>query len=169
MSSVWRMVAAFGLLNIVLLRLGAFSRESAMRRLSRRLGLVVRAIEFADGALAVDVDNERTYRVCEEILARRAAITQIAGSPSPPERHGIAVTPTIEPHKITDEARESVRMLFMAKHALWGGGMHPEDGNHAIYHHEVRTTLESLQLNLTLADKYDVLFESPTSTSCFRC
>ena len=73
MKSVWRMIAAFGLHNIVLLRLGAYSREAAMRRLSRRLGLVVRAIEFTDGSLAVDVDNERTYRVCEELLARRAA------------------------------------------------------------------------------------------------
>ena len=73
MKSVWRMIAAFGLHNIVLLRMGAFSRESAMRRLSRRLGLVVRAIEFTDGALAVDVDNERTYRVCEALLAKRAA------------------------------------------------------------------------------------------------
>ena len=72
MKSVWRMIAAFGLHNIVLLRMGAFSRESAMRRLSRRLGLVVRAIEFTDGALAVDVDNERTFRVCEELLAQRA-------------------------------------------------------------------------------------------------
>lgn len=73
MKSVWRMIAAFGLHNIVLLRLGAFSREAAMRRLSRRLKLVVKAIEFTDGALAVDVDNERTYRVCEELLAKRAA------------------------------------------------------------------------------------------------
>ena len=77
MKSVWRMIAAFGLHNIVLLRMGVFSRESAMRRLSRRLGLVVRAIEFADGALAVDVDNERTYRVCEELLARRGAIERL--------------------------------------------------------------------------------------------
>ena len=73
MKSVWRMVTAFGPHNILMLRLGLFSREAAMRRLSRRLGLVVRAIEFADGALAVDVDNERTYRVCEELLAKRAA------------------------------------------------------------------------------------------------
>jgi GTP:adenosylcobinamide-phosphate guanylyltransferase len=73
MKSVWRMIAAFGLHNIVLLRMGVFSREAAMRRLSRRLGLVVRAIEVTDGSLAVDVDNERTYRVCEELLAKRAA------------------------------------------------------------------------------------------------
>lgn len=51
--------------------------------------------------------------------------------------------------------------MFIAKHALWGGGMHPEDGNHAIYHHEVRTTLESLNLNLRVANSYDVLFEDP--------
>ncbi|MEE4287788.1 MAG: phosphoribosylglycinamide synthetase [Erythrobacter sp.] len=62
---------------------------------------------------------------------------------------------------MTDEARERVRLLFMAKHALFGGGMHPEDGNHAIYHHEVRTTLESLGLNLSLANSYDVLFTRP--------
>lgn len=74
MKSIWRMIAAFGLHNIVLMRLGAFSREAAMRRLSRKLGLIVRAIEFTDGSLAVDVDNERTYRVCEELLAKRQAL-----------------------------------------------------------------------------------------------
>lgn len=67
----------------------------------------------------------------------------------------------IQPLRIPDEAKERVRLLFMAKHALWGGGMHPEDGNHAIYHHEVRTTLEDLGLNLRLADNYQVLFTDP--------
>ncbi|MCB2087007.1 MAG: phosphoribosylglycinamide synthetase [Sphingomonadaceae bacterium] len=67
----------------------------------------------------------------------------------------------LEPIRIPDEAKERVRLLFMAKHVLWGGGMHPEDGNHAIYHHEVRTTLENLGLNLQLANTYKVLFERP--------
>lgn len=58
-------------------------------------------------------------------------------------------------------------MLFMAKHALWGGGMHPEDGNHAIYHHEVRTTLEELGLNLQLANSYNVLFTDPGADFVF--
>ncbi|MCL4671726.1 MAG: phosphoribosylglycinamide synthetase, partial [Sphingomonadaceae bacterium] len=58
----------------------------------------------------------------------------------------------IEPLRIPDEAKERVRLLFMAKHVLWGGGMHPEDGNHAIYHHEVRTSLENLGLNLQLSN-----------------
>lgn len=76
-------------------------------------------------------------------------------------------TPAIEPLTIPDEAKERIRLLFMAKHALWGGGMHPEDGNHAIYHHEVRTTLESLDLNLRLADSYNVLFERPDADFVF--
>jgi GTP:adenosylcobinamide-phosphate guanylyltransferase len=71
MKSVARMIAAFGLHNIVLLRLGAFDVDGAMRRLSRRLGVIVKATRFADGALAIDVDNARTYGVCEELLAKR--------------------------------------------------------------------------------------------------
>jgi D-alanine-D-alanine ligase len=71
------------------------------------------------------------------------------------------MTDTIEPLRISAEDKERVRLLFMAKHAKWGGGMHPEDGNHAIYHHEVRQTLEGLGLNLQLGDKYDILFTRP--------
>ena len=73
MKSLWRMIRAFGPINILLLRLGAFDRESALRQLSRRLGITVEATEFTDGSLAIDVDNERTYRVCEELLAKRGA------------------------------------------------------------------------------------------------
>jgi hypothetical protein len=71
MKSVWRMIRAFGPINILMLRLGAYDREEAMRRLGRRLCITVEATEFTDGSLAIDVDNERTYQVCEEILARR--------------------------------------------------------------------------------------------------
>ena len=71
------------------------------------------------------------------------------------------MTKAITPVRIPEEAKQRIRMLFMAKHALFGGGMHPEDGNHAIYHHEVRSTLESLGLNLELANTYEVLFEKP--------
>ena len=73
MKSVWRMIHAFGPINILMLRLGAYDREEAMRKLGRRLGMTIEATEFTDGSLAIDVDNERTYRVCEEILARREA------------------------------------------------------------------------------------------------
>ncbi|WP_233998034.1 phosphoribosylglycinamide synthetase [Erythrobacter sp. QSSC1-22B] len=73
----------------------------------------------------------------------------------------------IAPLRIPADAKERLRVLFMAKHALWGGGMHPEDGNHAIYHHEVRTTLEDMGLNLLLADSYKVLFEQPEADFVF--
>ena len=71
------------------------------------------------------------------------------------------MTKAISPLRIPEEAKQRIRMLFMAKHALFGGGMHPEDGNHAIYHHEVRSTLEGLGLNLELANTYEVLFDKP--------
>ena len=73
MKSIKRMIDAFGFFNILLLRLGVFDVAGAMRRMSRRSGIEIRATQFTDGSLAVDVDNERTYRVCEELLARRAS------------------------------------------------------------------------------------------------
>jgi D-alanine-D-alanine ligase len=51
--------------------------------------------------------------------------------------------------------------MFIAKHAKWGGGLHPEDGNHALYHVEVREILEELGLNLVLEDRYEALFDRP--------
>jgi GTP:adenosylcobinamide-phosphate guanylyltransferase len=73
MKSVKRTIDAFGLGNIVLWRLGAFDLAGAVRRFSRRSGIVLKPAVLADGSQAIDVDNERTYRVCEEILARRDA------------------------------------------------------------------------------------------------
>jgi D-alanine-D-alanine ligase len=67
----------------------------------------------------------------------------------------------IAPLTIDAEARRNLRILFIAKHALWQGGLHSEDGNHAVYHCEVRGILERLGLNLTLADSFDVLWNGP--------
>jgi len=67
----------------------------------------------------------------------------------------------IRPLAIPPEARERLRIMFIAKHALWEGGLHPEDGNHALYHVEVREILKGLGLNLDLADKYEALFDKP--------
>jgi D-alanine-D-alanine ligase len=72
-----------------------------------------------------------------------------------------SITRPIEPDVIPAEAKERLRILFIAKHALWGGGLHPDDGNHALYHVEIRSILEELGLNLTLADRFEVLFERP--------
>lgn len=63
--------------------------------------------------------------------------------------------------RIPAEARERLRILFIAKHVFWQGGLHHEDGNHAVYHREIRDVLLGLGLNLSLADSYEALFADP--------
>jgi D-alanine-D-alanine ligase len=65
------------------------------------------------------------------------------------------------PLTIPQEAKDRLRIMFIAKHAKWEGGLHPEDGNHALYHVEVREILKGLGLNLHLANSYDELFQNP--------
>ncbi|HYJ31395.1 MAG TPA: phosphoribosylglycinamide synthetase [Allosphingosinicella sp.] len=68
----------------------------------------------------------------------------------------------IRPLVIPQEAKERLRILFIAKHALWDAGLHPEDGNHALYHVEVREILKGLGFrHLSFADRYDLLFDRP--------
>jgi D-alanine-D-alanine ligase len=73
----------------------------------------------------------------------------------------------IEPRSIPARAKERLRILFIAKHAKWGGGLHPEDGNHALYHVETREVLRSLGLNLAFADNYEDLYERPDADFVF--
>ena len=58
-----------------------------------------------------------------------------------------------------DKAR--LRILFLAKHARASGTPDAVDGNHAVYHHEMRTTLEAIGLNIRVADSYESLFDRP--------
>ncbi|WP_066518544.1 hypothetical protein [Sphingobium cloacae] len=58
-----------------------------------------------------------------------------------------------------DKAR--LRLLFLAKHARASGNPDAVDGNHALYHHEMRATLEEIGLDIRVADSYDALFERP--------
>ena len=69
--------------------------------------------------------------------------------------------PQIKPLKIDAATKQKLRILFIAKHAMWDGGLHPDDGNHALYHVETREILKGLGLDLMLADSFDVLFEKP--------
>jgi len=71
MKNPGRLIRAFGLFNILLFRFRLLSLQAAARRLSRHFGLKVRALVPADGAQAVDVDNERTYNVAEMVLRQR--------------------------------------------------------------------------------------------------
>ena len=65
------------------------------------------------------------------------------------------------PLAIPAAAKARLTILFIAKNALWEGDLHPEDGNHALYHREIRQTLEALGLNLVVAQTHDVLFDPP--------
>ncbi|MFO6446062.1 phosphoribosylglycinamide synthetase [Erythrobacter sp. NE805] len=58
-------------------------------------------------------------------------------------------------------ARRTLRILLLAKHARSDGALDPVDGNHAVYHHELRTTLENLGYLVTAANNYDALYERP--------
>ena len=56
---------------------------------------------------------------------------------------------------------ETLRVLYIAKHAHSTGSADGEDGSHATYHAEIRQVLQSLGLNLTIADDVAVLFQRP--------
>ena len=63
--------------------------------------------------------------------------------------------------RLPSVTRERTRILLIAKHVFWQGGLHHEDGNHAVYHQEIRQILERLEVNLQLADSYEALFADP--------
>ncbi|HMO76473.1 MAG TPA: phosphoribosylglycinamide synthetase [Sphingopyxis sp.] len=72
----------------------------------------------------------------------------------------------LRPTRLPDHLRDQ-RLLFIAKHARWAGGLHPEDGNHAVYHREMREMLEGLGLPLLIADSYAALFDAPAADFVF--
>ncbi|HEY0131143.1 MAG TPA: spore coat biosynthesis protein F, partial [Allosphingosinicella sp.] len=63
-------VRALGLTSLFLYVSGLVTLEGMFRHFSRRFGVRIRALVAKDGRLAIDVDNERTHRVAEELLAR---------------------------------------------------------------------------------------------------
>ena len=71
MNNPKRLVRAFGLVNIALMKWRLVTLEGAMKRLSKRFGLRFAAMVPADGAQAIDVDNQRTYDIAEPILKAR--------------------------------------------------------------------------------------------------
>ena len=77
------------------------------------------------------------------------------------------MTASITPRAIPEEAKRRLRILFIAKHAKWEGALHPEDGNHALYHVETREILQGLGLNLSLADSFDTLVQRPDADFVF--
>lgn len=63
------------------------------------------------------------------------------------------------PRTLPHSAKQNLKVMLVAKHVHWKGGLHPEDGTHATYHLEMRSCLERMNINLQLADSYTALFE----------
>ncbi|MEH6714770.1 NTP transferase domain-containing protein [Parasphingorhabdus flavimaris] len=66
-----RLVNAFGLFNILLMRFGWVTVDNAFQRMSKRFGITMRRAPISDGTQAIDVDNDRTYRIVEAVLQNR--------------------------------------------------------------------------------------------------
>lgn len=73
MKNPGRIAKAFGIFNLLMFRAKLLSLSSAFKRISGRFGATITPHVFADGSLAIDVDNQRTYDVALELLKRRAA------------------------------------------------------------------------------------------------
>ncbi len=73
-------------------------------------------------------------------------------------------TPTA-PHprclQIPESAKHSLRILFLAKHALSDGSPDPVDGTHATYHRELLDTLLEIGLRVTPANTFEALGGAP--------
>jgi GTP:adenosylcobinamide-phosphate guanylyltransferase len=67
-----RIVDAFGLLNLLLLRMRLIALDTGLQRISRRIGLRIAPVILDDGSQAIDVDNDRTYAIVEQLLQFRA-------------------------------------------------------------------------------------------------
>lgn len=67
----WRIARAFGLTNLALFLTRRLDLESAFQRVSRVLGIQVRAIELTQAEAAVDVDKLADLLLVREILAER--------------------------------------------------------------------------------------------------
>lgn len=68
---------------------------------------------------------------------------------------------------IPEHYRNKIKILFIAKHALGDGSRDNTDGDHAIYHREVRDTLENMGLNVQVSNNPDILFNKPNADFVF--
>jgi GTP:adenosylcobinamide-phosphate guanylyltransferase len=67
-----RIVQAFGLINLLLLRFRLVSLPNGLDRIARRIGLSIAPVILTDGTQAIDVDNDRTYAIVESLIVQQA-------------------------------------------------------------------------------------------------
>ena len=63
--------------------------------------------------------------------------------------------------QIPDADKARLKVMFLAKHALAQGEPDPADGNHAIYHHEMKVTLREIGLHVIPANSFEAIYGRP--------
>lgn len=93
-----RVMQAFGLINLLRFRFGLGPIHHIFRRISRHLNVEVAPLLVSNGATAIDVDNDRSLRVTEALMARRASVSprpncrETPGEPDAASERQLAVT-----------------------------------------------------------------------------
>jgi len=68
-----RIAQAFGVINLIRFYFGSGDRKKLFEQISQRFGLKMVPIVMSNGEFAIDVDNERTFKVTERLLLKRKA------------------------------------------------------------------------------------------------
>ena len=86
----FRVMQAFGLINLLRFRFGLGPIHHIFARISRRLNVEVAPLLVSNGATAIDVDNERSLRVTEMLMARRGTVSPPPSCRESPAEPGAA-------------------------------------------------------------------------------
>src|SRR3546814_16717146 len=81
---------AFGLINLLRFRFGLGPIHHVFARISRQLKVEIAPLLVSNGATAIDVDDERSLRVTEALMARPDRITPRSNYRGNPEENGRA-------------------------------------------------------------------------------
>jgi len=85
-----RVMRVFGLVNLLRFRFGLGPIHHIFGRLSRRLDVEIAPLLVSNGATAIDVDNERSLRVTEALMKRRAPVSRRSSCRESPAEPGAA-------------------------------------------------------------------------------
>lgn len=95
----FRVMQAFGLVNLLRFRFGLGPIHHIFARISRRLKVEVAPLLVSNGATAIDVDNEHSLQVTEALMKRRDSVSRRPSSrenqaePGAAGERQLAVTP----------------------------------------------------------------------------
>ncbi len=85
-----RVMQAFGLVNLLRFRFGLGPIHHIFKRVSRRLKVEIAPLLVSNGATAIDVDNERSLRVTEALMAPETPVSRQSSCHESPAEPGAA-------------------------------------------------------------------------------